>query len=211
MSFCLAWFGYKLLKVISWHITSTDPESFFRGDPTQLWQLYFLMRERGSYYHLKWTIIGLSAKGHLNGVPLAGWWWPTVERWLGSFVIFQRIWTSIAKELHSFVIFKGVGGGGQDPLSTLPFGSVHGWEQKMSLAGERLIIVSRFTVHTKKQQRLQLTFLHGGATFLRTFAWLLSLCLLVLITFANSLGPDEAWQNVRLCLDPNCLTYWKSY
>ena len=167
------------------------------------------MRERGSYYHLKWTIIGPPAKGHLNGVSLAGRWWPTVERWLGSFVIFQRIWTSIAKELHSFVIFKRVGG--QDPLSTLPFGSVHDWEQKMSLAGERLISIK---IHCSQKKPTEVTvdfFLHGGATFLQTFAWLLSLCLLVLITFANSLGPDQAWQNVRLCLDPNCLTYWKSY
>ena len=208
MSFYLAWFGYKLLKVISWHITSTDPESFVRGDRTQLWQLYFLMRERGSYYHLKWTIIGPPAKGHLNGVSLVGRWWPTVERWLGSFVIFQRIWTSIAKELHSFVIFKGVGG--QDPLSTLPFGSVHGWEQKMSLAGERLVSIKIHCSH-KKPTEVTVDFFTRGSNFLQTFAWLLSLCLLVLITFANSLGPDQAWQNVRLCLDPNCLTYWKSY
>ena len=59
------------------------------------------------------------------------------------------------------------------------------------------LLVSRFTVHTKNQQRLQLTFLHGGATFLRTFAWLLSLCLLVLKTFAKSLGPDQAWKKCQ--------------
>ena len=28
----------------------------------------------------------------------------------------------------------------------------------------------------------------------------------LLITFANSLDPDQAWQNVRPDLDPNCLT-----
>ena len=33
------------------------------------------------------------------------------------------------------------------------------------------------------------------------------LCLL-LITFANSLGPDQARQNVGPDLDPNCLTLW---
>ena len=195
MSFCLARFGYKLLKVISWHITSTDPESLVRGDPTQLWQTLFLDEGERILLPLKVDHHWPPAKGHLNGVSLAGRWWPTVEHWLGSFVIFQRIWTSIAKELHSFVIFKGVGG--QDPLSTLPFGSVHGWEQKMSLAGERLISIK---IHCSQK-----------FFFLRTFAWLLSLCLLVLITFANSLGPDQAWQNVRLCLHPNCLTYWKSY
>ena len=45
----------------------------------------------------------------------------------------------------------------------------------------------------------------------------LILCLLVttnddfchlLITFANSLEPDQAWQNVGPDLDPNCLTSW---
>ena len=32
---------------------------------------------------------------------------------LGSFVIFQGVWTSIAKEPYSFVTFQG----GQDPVS----------------------------------------------------------------------------------------------
>ena len=30
----------------------------------------------------------------------------------------------------------------------------------------------------------------------------------LLITFANSLDPDQAWQNVGPDLDPNCLTLW---
>ena len=30
----------------------------------------------------------------------------------------------------------------------------------------------------------------------------------LLITFVNSLDPDQAWQNVRSDLDPNCLTLW---
>ena len=30
----------------------------------------------------------------------------------------------------------------------------------------------------------------------------------LLITFANSVDPDQAWQNVRSDLDPNCLTFW---
>ena len=33
----------------------------------------------------------------------------------GSFVVFQRIRTSIAKKPYSFVIFRG-GGGGPDPM-----------------------------------------------------------------------------------------------
>ena len=30
----------------------------------------------------------------------------------------------------------------------------------------------------------------------------------LLITFANSLDPDQAWQNVGPDLNPNCLTFW---
>ena len=34
----------------------------------------------------------------------------------------------------------------------------------------------------------------------------------MLITFANSLDPDQAWQNVGPDLDPNCLTLcWYSW
>ena len=33
-----------------------------------------------------------------------------IECWLGSFVICQGIWTSIAKKPYSFVIFHGGGG-----------------------------------------------------------------------------------------------------
>ena len=42
-----------------------------------------------------------------NGVSLAGRWWFETERWLGSFVIFQGVHTSDAKETYSFVIFPG--------------------------------------------------------------------------------------------------------
>ena len=45
--------------------------------------------------------------------------WPNIECWLGSFVIFQGIWTSIAKIPYFFFYFSG-GGGGQDPLYPPP-------------------------------------------------------------------------------------------
>ena len=61
------------------------------------------------------AIIGPSAKRHLNGVSLACWWWPNIECWLGSFVIFQEIWTRNAEEPYIFVIFQG-GGGTPPPL-----------------------------------------------------------------------------------------------
>ena len=43
--------------------------------------------------------------------------WPNIECWLGSFVIFKGIETSIAKKPNISVIFQG--GGGPDPLSPL--------------------------------------------------------------------------------------------
>ena len=35
-----------------------------------------------------------------------------IECWIGSFVIFQGIWTNIANKPYIFVIFQGVGGSG---------------------------------------------------------------------------------------------------
>ena len=61
------------------------------------------------------AIIVSPAKRHLNGVSLAGRWRPINECWLGSFVIFQGIRTSIAKKPYIFVIFQG----GLDPYSPL--------------------------------------------------------------------------------------------
>ena len=56
------------------------------------------------------------SKTPLNGVSLAGRCWPNIECWLGSFVIFQGILTSIAKTLN-FCDFSGEGG--PNPLSSL--------------------------------------------------------------------------------------------
>ena len=63
----------------------------------------------GSKYHSKSAIIGPPAKRHLNGVSLACRRRPSIECWLGSFVI--------AKKPYILVIFPG--GGGPDPLSPL--------------------------------------------------------------------------------------------
>ena len=43
----------------------------------------------------------------LTSVSLACWWWPNIERWLGSFEIFQGIQTSIAKKPYKFEIVQG--------------------------------------------------------------------------------------------------------
>ena len=34
-------------------------------------------------------------------------WCPNIECWLDNFVIFQVIWTSIAKKIYNLVIFQG--------------------------------------------------------------------------------------------------------
>ena len=62
----------------------------------------FFLVYKGSEYHYRQAIICQ--------------WWPNIECWLGSFVIFQGIWTSIAKKPYIFVIFQG----GPDPLSPPP-------------------------------------------------------------------------------------------
>ena len=56
-----------------------------------------------------------ASERHFNGVSFVGRWWPNIECWLGSFVIFQGIWTSIARKPCIFVIFQGV----PDPLPPL--------------------------------------------------------------------------------------------
>ena len=66
--------------------------------------------------HYKWAIIGPPAKRHLNGVSLAGRRSLNIECWLGRFVIFQGIRTSIAKKTYIFGIFQGGGSGPPDPL-----------------------------------------------------------------------------------------------
>ena len=81
-----------------------DPESLVRGGSKfnvfNGFFLYILMR--GLKYHRKRAIISPPAKRHL-----AGRWWHNIECWLGSFVIFLWIRTSIAKKPY---IFQGWGG-----------------------------------------------------------------------------------------------------
>ena len=98
-----------------------DPESFVRGVQRLFYFLFIFLvwwgEEEGSKYHYKWAIVGLPAKRHSNGVSLAGRWWPNIECWISSFVIFQGIQASIATKPFIFVIFqRGGGGGGRSPL-----------------------------------------------------------------------------------------------
>ena len=81
--------------------------------------------------NIRGAIIGLPAQRHLNGVSLACRWWPNIKFWLGSFVIFQEIRTSIAKKPYNFVIFQG----GVRPLALPPSGSAHAMSTKLSSVG----------------------------------------------------------------------------
>ena len=59
---------------------------------------FSLWGEGGSRCQYKQALIGSPAKRHWNGVSLACRWLPNIEFWLGSFVNFQGIPTSIAKK-----------------------------------------------------------------------------------------------------------------
>ena len=64
------------------HNSCADPESFDRGGgPTRT--TFF------SSFFIRWAIIGTPAKRHLDGVSLVYRSLPTIECWLGSFVIFK--------------------------------------------------------------------------------------------------------------------------
>ena len=51
----------------------------------------------------------ICSKCHLNGIWLVCRWWPNIECWLGSLVLFQGIRTSTAMKLYIVVIFQGWG------------------------------------------------------------------------------------------------------
>ena len=71
------------------------------------------------YKRAKRAIICPPAKHHLNGVSLAGRWWPNNECWLGSFVIFSGPGPILLGN-PIFCDFSG-GGGGSGPLPPPPW------------------------------------------------------------------------------------------
>ena len=102
-----------------------DPESFVRWGPNsdniKLLFFFSCWGKGDQNATKKRAVISQPVKRHCYGISLAGRWWPNIECWLCSFVIFQWIQTSIAN-LY-FCDFSGGGGGGPDPLS--PSGSAH--------------------------------------------------------------------------------------
>ena len=71
--------------------TWVDPESFVKGFKFD--NIFFLVDE------------GIEPK-RIQIPLLMGHHWPAIKCWLGSFVIFQWIWTSIARKPYIFVIFQ---------------------------------------------------------------------------------------------------------
>ena len=63
------------------------------SEGVQFWPFFFFffffLVDEGREYNR--AIISPPAKPHLNVVLLVCWWLPTIECWLGSFVIFQGI------------------------------------------------------------------------------------------------------------------------
>ena len=71
--------------------------------------------EGGSKYHYKRAIIGPPAKCHLNDISLACRWWPNIECWLESSVIFKGSSPVLLRNLIFLWFFRG----GPDPLCPL--------------------------------------------------------------------------------------------
>ena len=99
-----------------------DPEKFCQRGSTTL-KTFFKVSEGGggSKWRYKRAIFSPPAKRHLHGVSQGCWWWSNIEFWLGSFVIFQGIRISLAKNPYIFVIVPG----GPNPLPPPPSGPVH--------------------------------------------------------------------------------------
>ena len=93
-----------ILTRCSRQLSCVDPESFARGGPT----LTFCEGREDPN----------STKKGLAKSVLCWRAYDGIECWLGSFMNFKEIRTSIAKK-PSFCDFQGVGGGGPDPCSSL--------------------------------------------------------------------------------------------
>ena len=92
------------------------------SEGVQLRQRFFLFFwvMSGSKYYLFRAIIGPPAKRHLNGVSLAGRWWPNIECWIGSLVILR----GSGPVLLRIPIFLYFPGGSGPPVPALS-GSAH--------------------------------------------------------------------------------------
>ena len=92
---------------------------------------------------------GPASKTPIKCISVACRRWPNIKCWPSSFVIFQGIWTSIAKKSYSFVIFQGWGDWASYPLS----GSTHGWFMCCGkyFVYEKIFVLYRITYKDKRE------------------------------------------------------------
>ena len=101
------------------HVSCADPESVVRG--VRLWKSFFFFFffflggggglkgiEDPNQYHYKRAIIDPPAKRHLNGVLLAGRWWPNIEWGISNFVILRGSGPVLLRNLIFLYFFRGV-------------------------------------------------------------------------------------------------------
>ena len=106
---------FFICMLFSSYSSCADPESCQRGSNFDIFLFVIFLDDEGcedQKYHkftTKKAIIGPPAKCHLNGVLLAGGYWPNIECWLGNFVIFQRSGPVLLKTLN-FCDFSGGSG-----------------------------------------------------------------------------------------------------
>ena len=131
-------------------MTSRAPDSFVRGCPTlTIFLLYFLVKagwERIQILLLAGHHLPAS-KSYLNGVSLACRWWPNIECWLGSFVIFRGTGPILLGNPLFLWFFRT----GPDPLSPLWGESrppVPPLDPRMS---EKELVIKQYTYKVKKK------------------------------------------------------------
>ena len=92
---------------MQYEISCTDPESFFRGGSTILFLVNGEIQKPLKVGQHR-PACKMPFKWCFPGVPMMA---QHIECWLGSFVIFQGIRTSIAKNSYIFVFVQAGGGG----------------------------------------------------------------------------------------------------
>ena len=124
-----------------------------------------------------WAIIGPPAKRHLNGVSLAGRWWPNTECWLVSFVVLRGSGPILLRKLkkpYIFVIFQG--GGGPDPLSPL---WIRTWQCRTTQSRKSINFAS--SIHTLWiMMKIQINIYSSSRVFHRTFIYMYCIVLICL-------------------------------
>ena len=110
------WFPWVI-----WSYSCADQESSARGVPT-LTGFFSWWGEEGSKYHYKWANIGPPAKRYLNGVSLAGRWWPITECCLVALWFYRGSRPVLLRDPIFLWFFRG-GGGAQTHYP--PSGSAH--------------------------------------------------------------------------------------